>query len=109
ASCRTVTGTITDQHTNDDGDIDVRLAVDPPYTSLLNGGNLSSLGGHLQTQTVCQTSITNASAAKACQGFHGSVPHPPNGTHVQVTGPYVFDTIHGWMEIHPISVLTVIP
>src|SRR5438045_3409421 len=30
-TCRTVTGVITDQHTNEDGDIDVPLALDPPY------------------------------------------------------------------------------
>jgi len=107
-ACRTVTGTITDQHTNEDGDVDVRLAVDPPYTSLLNAGNISNLSGHLQTEAICQTQITDPNAAKACQGLKGSIAIPPNGTHVQVTGPYVYDSVHGWMEIHPISVLTVI-
>jgi len=108
-SCRTVTGTITDQHTNDDGDIDVRLAVDPPYTSLLNGGNISNLSGHLQTEAICQAPITVPDAARACSGLKGSVAVPANGTHVQVTGVYLLDKIHGWMEIHPISVLRVIP
>jgi len=106
--CRTVTGTITDQHTNDDGDVDVRLAVDPPYTSLLNAGNMSNLSGHLQTEAICQTKIIDPSAASACRGYTGTIAIPPNGTHVQVTGPYVYDKIHGWMEIHPISVLSVI-
>lgn len=109
AGCQTVTGVITDQHTNDDGDIDVRLEVYAPYRGLLNGGNMSNLSGHLQTEAICQTSITTADAARACQGFHGSIAIPPNGAHVQVTGTYVLDTIHGWMELHPISVLTVIP
>jgi hypothetical protein len=107
-ACRTVTGTITDQHTNDDGDIDVRLEVDPPYRNLLNAGNISNLNGHLQTEAICQAAIQTADAARACQGFHGSIVIPPNGTHVQVTGTYTFDTNHGWMEIHPISILTVI-
>ena len=108
-ACQTVTGTITDQHTNEDGDIDVRLAVDAPYTNLLNAGNTSNLSGHLQTEAICQTAIQDASAARACQGFRGSVGVPRNGTHVQVTGTYVLDTIHGWMEIHPISDLRMIP
>src|SRR5207302_3722844 len=27
---------------------------------------------------------------------------PPIGSHVSVTGPYVLDQLHGWMEIHPV-------
>ena len=107
--CQTVTGVITEQHANEDGDIDVRLAPDPPYMNLLNGGNMSNLNGYLQTEAICQAQIRVAAAASACQGFVGSVFVPPNGTHVRVTGSYTFDRHHGWMEIHPISVLTVIP
>jgi hypothetical protein len=103
-----VTGTITDQHTNSDGDIDVRLEVDPPYKDLLNAGNISNLGGHLQTEAICQTQAQVADAARACQGFHSSLAIPPNGSHVRVTGTYLLDLNHGWMELHPISVLTVI-
>ena len=108
-ACKTVTGVITDQHKNDDGDIDVRLALDPPYANLLNAGNISNLNGHLQTEAICQTQIQNADAAHACQGFKGSVVVPPDGTHVQITGTYTLDKIHGWMEIHPISILRVSP
>lgn len=106
--CQTVTGTITDQHTNDDGDIDVRIAVDAPYANLLNAGNISGLNGHLQTEAICQTAVKAAEAAPACRGFTGSVVIPPDGTRVQVTGTYVLDTHHGWMEIHPISDLRII-
>jgi hypothetical protein len=107
-ACRTVTGTITDQHANEDGDIDVRLEVDPEFKNLLNAGNISNLSGHLQTEAICQAPIADAAAARTCQGFRGSVSVPPNGTRVRVTGTYVLDLHHGWMEIHPISVLTVI-
>jgi hypothetical protein len=106
--CRTVTGVITDQHLNDDGDIDVRLALDPPYVNLLNANNISNLNGHLQTEAICQAPVHSPDALRACAGFTGSVRIPADGTHVQVTGTYTFDTFHGWMEIHPISVLTVI-
>ena len=30
-----------------------------------------------------------------------SVPFPETGTHVTVVGPKVWDTSHGWPEIHP--------
>jgi hypothetical protein len=107
-ACRTVTGTITDQHPNADGDIDVRLEVDPEYKNLLNAGNISNLSGHLQTEAICQAPITDAAAIRACQGFRGTVVVPPNGTRVRVTGTYLLDLNHGWMELHPISALTVI-
>ena len=42
-SCRTVTGVVSDMHTNEDGDIDMRMAVDPAFVSLLNDGNRSQL------------------------------------------------------------------
>ena len=107
-TCQTVTGSITDQHTNEDGDIDVRIAVDRQYASLLNAGNMSGLNGHLQTEAICQTAIHTAEAAAACGRFRGSIAIPRDGTRVQVTGTYVLDTYHGWMEIHPISDLRVI-
>ena len=105
--CVTVTGTITDFHANDDGDIDIRLEVDPPYKNLLNDGNVSGLSGHLQTEAICQAPPTAADPIQACRGFTGSVAIPSVGAHVQVTGSYVLDTNHGWMEIHPISALSV--
>lgn len=110
SSCTTVTGVITDFHSNDDGDIDIRLAVDPPYANLLNSGNVANLNGHLQTEAVCQAPVHDdvPDAIRACRDFTGRVPVPPVGTHVQVTGMYTLDTNHGWMEIHPISVLTTI-
>jgi hypothetical protein len=108
-ACQTVTGTITDQHANADGDIDVRIAVDPAYANLLNAGNISNLSGHLQTEAICQAPPQTTESKGACRGFAGSVVIPQDGTRVQVTGTYVFDTNHGWMELHPISDLRVIP
>jgi hypothetical protein len=107
--CRTVTGYITDHHANEDGDVDVRLALDPPYAGLVNAGNVAGLNGHLQTEAICQAPVSAPEAAPACRNFSGTVRVPADGTHVQVTGSYVLDTHHGWREIHPISVLTVIP
>ena len=105
-ACITVTGTVTDFHANDDGDIDIRLDVDPPYANLLNDGNVANLNGHLQTEAICQAPQTAADAIQACRGFVGSVAVPAVGARVQVTGSYVLDTHHGWMEIHPISALS---
>src|SRR2546423_1611933 len=94
---QTATGVITDHHANEDGDIDVRIAVDPAYANLLNAGNMSGLNGHLQTEAICQVPTQTAESTAACRGFAGSVVIPPDGTRVQVTGTYVVDTHHGWM------------
>jgi hypothetical protein len=109
--CQTVTGVITGEHGSDDGDIDMPLALDPPFTNLLNNGNIVNLNGHLNVEAVCQGTIHSdiPAASVSCGSFKGSVPIPPVGAHVQVTGSYVLDTNHGWMEIHPASVITVVP
>jgi hypothetical protein len=109
ATCITVTGVVTDLHPNDDGDYDIRLAVDPAYSNLLNSGNISNLNGHLQTEAICQAPVqpTVTDAVRACTRFTGTVPIPAVGAHVQVTGTYVLDKEHGWMEVHPITLLTV--
>jgi len=90
--------------------MDMPLALDPPYTNLLNNGNTTSLGGHLNVEAICQATIHPdvPAAVPACGSFHGSVFIPPAGAHVQVTGSYVLDTNHGWMEIHPATAITLL-
>ena len=109
ASCMTITGTIINQHTSDDGDIDMEFALDPPFANLLNSGNVAKLSGNLNIEAICQASIQpdTPQAVPACHGLPRLLTLPPVGAHVQVTGTYVLDTNHGWMEIHPISVIDV--
>jgi hypothetical protein len=109
SSCQTVTGVIASEHASDDGDIDMPLTLDAPFTNLLNKGNMTDLGGNLNIEAICQAAFHSdiPAAPVACGSFKGSVLIPPVGAHVQVTGSYVLDTNHGWMEIHPASVITV--
>jgi hypothetical protein len=107
-SCRTVSGTVASQHANGDGDVDSELAPDPMDSALLNDVNRSKLRGHLQIEEICQASISR-DAFHACRGYTGTVLVPPVGSHVRVTGSYVRDKNHGWMEIHPVSAVAVIP
>jgi len=108
-SCRTVTGVIMETHVSDDGDTVLPIAVDAPYVGLLNAENTAKLNGWLQIEVVCQANARSNDTAPilACQDFAGSVPVPPVGTRVRVTGTYVLDHNHGWTEIHPVSVLTI--
>ena len=110
-SCQTVTGTIATVHSSDDGDVDMQLTLDAPFVGLLNATNNSNLNGNLQIEAICQVPVHPdvPDAQRTCAGFSGTVPLPRVGTHVQVTGVYVLDSDHGWMEIHPISVLTFAP
>jgi hypothetical protein len=109
SSCLTVTGVVAARHSNDDGDVDMQVAVDPQFANLLNRGNLTKLNGHLQTEAVCQAPVHPSipDAVRACRNFVGTVTLAPVGASVQVTGTYTLDRDHGWMEIHPISVLVV--
>ena len=106
-ACMTVTGTIASVSTSDDGDYDMQLTLDPGFGSLLNAANVSKLNGNLQIEAICQAPIHPdvPDALRTCANFTGMVPIPRVGAHVQVTGVYVLDSDHGWMEIHPISVL----
>ena len=94
-------------HSNEDGDVDMQVALDPPFGTLVNDSNRTKLNGWLQVEAVCQAPVIRFSEA-ACAGFTGTVAIPADGTHVRVTGSYVIDTNHGWMEIHPVSRITVL-
>jgi len=107
--CRTVIGSVSDLHANEDGDYDIRVALDPPYTALVNDANRAQLQGHLQIETVCQAQVTVADAKAACGSFVGNVLIPQPSQHISVTGSYVLDTNHGGMEIHPVSAIRIVP
>jgi hypothetical protein len=117
--CTAVTGTIVDatagkEHDGvrheQDGDTHGWLKLDPGFENLLNAGNLSDEGGNLVFEIVCKFTVTQADAKAACQGYTNKVALPPVGSHVRIVGAYVQDTFHAqWMEIHPVTSITVIP
>lgn len=116
--CIAVTGTIVDA-TNGrepdgvrheaDGDTHGWLKVDAGFEDLLNAGNLNNEGGNLVFEIVCKFPVTQADATSACSNFTSSIKIPPVGSHVQIVGSYVRDTNHAqWMEIHPVTSITII-
>jgi uncharacterized protein YraI len=117
--CISVTGTIVDATIGKkpdgvrheaDGDTHGWLNVDPPFKNLLNAGNMSDESGNLVFEIVCKFHVTQADAVAACQTYQSPVQLPPVGSHVRITGTYVQDTNHAkWMEIHPVTSVTVIP
>jgi len=117
--CIAVTGTMVDATSGRepdgvrheaDGDTHGWLRVDSQFQDLLNPGNVSNEGGNLVFEIVCKFRVTQADAQPACANFQDPIVIPPVGSHVRIVGSYVRDTNHAqWMEIHPVSSITVIP
>jgi hypothetical protein len=85
--CRVAIGTIRDvKFEQYDGDVHIDLRVDPPYEKLLSDGN-DRVGGNLIVEIIPQD--------------RSRVDVPPVGARVEVVGPWVDDTEHGWNELHP--------
>jgi len=93
-----------------DGDTHGWLKVDPQFKKLLNHGNVTSEGGNMVFEIVCKFRVSQADAKPACLSYKSSVKIPALGSHVRVVGSYVQDTNHAqWMEIHPVTSITLIP
>jgi len=102
-SCTTVRGILEGEIRERDGDIHLRLKLDSQFESMLNEKNRSAQYGDLVLEVICQSPVTQADAVSFCNTQDRTWEIPPVGTHVQVTGPYVLDTQHGWNEIHPVN------
>ena len=108
--CITVSGTVAKVVSESDSDVHIGLAVDPPFKRIVNLSNLTAEGNLLIVEIVpadrpgCVAGQPPRPPIGTydygiCTG--AAVPSPRLGQHVAVTGPYVRDGVHGWMEIHP--------
>jgi hypothetical protein len=116
--CVTVTGTIQDATNGKepdgvrheaDGDTHGWLKLDPGFENLLNAGNKSDEGGNLVFEIVCKFKVTqtDAEGSPGCKGYKSALTIPPVGSHVRIVGTYVQDNNHAkWMEIHPVTSIT---
>jgi hypothetical protein len=109
--CMEVKGTIRDMRVEKDGDYHIQLTLDPGQpTSLVNSRNKQVQHGCLVLEPICKTKVTQADAIQPCKGTP-KIKMPTIGSHVSVVGSNVKDTEsnHGWMKIHPVTKITVIP
>lgn len=103
--CLKVMGEIVHVKTEVDGDWHIQLKLDDGQSNLLNEGNLSIQHGNLVVEPICESPVKQEDAQQPCGDLHYGITHFRKGTHVVVTGSYVRDKEHGWMEIHPVSTM----
>jgi len=85
--CRVAVGTVSKVKFEEyDGDVHIDLRPDPAYEKLLGDGN-DRIGGNLVVEIIPQD--------------RARVAVPSEGARIEVAGPWVDDTEHGWNEIHP--------
>lgn len=101
--CISVTGTVDSVKEQADGDYHVLFLLDQEFEPLLNEKNLSRQRGLLVLEPICQGKITQANARRPCSGYAGPYFLPEVGQRYLVTGTYVYDTQHGWNELHPVT------
>lgn len=111
SACKTASGVIRSITHESDGDYHFDLALDPAFAGLINQGNVSGQHGWLVAEIVPadEPGCSPGKPPKPVSGTYNygyctgaDITTPPIGTHVSVTGPYVLDQVHGWMEIHPV-------
>ena len=87
SACRIAVGTVRKVKFEEyDGDVHIDLRPDPGYDKLLADGN-ARIGGNLVVEIIPQD--------------RSRVAVPQEGARIEVIGPWVEDTTHGWNEIHP--------
>jgi hypothetical protein len=108
--CVTVTGTVMVIRHEADGDLHVQFKLDPAFIGLMNAMNADTsnpiTGGYFIIEPDCVGGpVSQADAQGPCMGAVA----PPGfallkvGAHLKVSGPWVTDSQHGHLEIHPIE------
>jgi hypothetical protein len=90
-----------------DGDLHVRVQLDPPYVDLLTSANANQAGcspGCLVVEPICVHAVTQPDALASCQADPDPLQTlPVVGQHLWFEGRLVHDLDHGgWTELHPL-------
>jgi hypothetical protein len=101
--CISVTGAVDEVRQEADGDFHIRFRLDQQFVSLLNQKNISSQQGDLVLEPICQGKVTQADAVAPCKPYGGPYFQPQVGQRYLVWGAYVYDSAHGWNELHPVT------
>ncbi|MEO6798036.1 MAG: hypothetical protein ABI401_07150, partial [Candidatus Dormibacter sp.] len=91
-----------------DGDLHIRVQLDPPFRGMLTAGNQQQCGqgvcGLLVVEPICVHAVTQADAVSSCAADPDPVRSlPAVGAHVWLEGRSVRDLDHSdWAELHPL-------
>jgi len=100
--CITVSGNITNQDLDPDGDIYKMIKLDKQYQHYST--ETGARQREIVTEDICQKPPQYDKAKVACNGVQQDfLKIPPTGTYVFVTGSYVLDAENNWREIHPVA------
>jgi len=104
--CKHAEGVVVDVAAEEDGDYHIWFRPDPGYTYLMNRENHFQGRPAMLAEIVpdCPGEPADEQAAAKCPKTHISI--PKLGEHVAINGPWVFDSNHGWNEIHPVDTIT---
>ncbi len=75
-------------------------------SNLPNSANNDYRQGDLLAEIICATAVSQQDAFLACENYTNQIPVPSVNRNITVAGPYVLDSTHGWMEVHPVYSLT---
>ena len=108
AACVRVTGVVLAIRTEADGDLHVRVQLDPPFAGMLTPGNQQQCGqgvcGLLVVEPICVHSVTQTDAIAVCAADPDPLRSLPSvGSHIWLEGRSVLDRDHyDWAELHPL-------
>jgi hypothetical protein len=110
--CVSASGVVRKTRHEDDGDIDIFLKPDPGSVHLLDDGDRKEFAGALLLEVVPadQPGCRKGRPVRYGMCTGAALRTPRVGSHIMVTGPYVFDHGHGegraHNEIHPVWAIT---
>ena len=106
--CLTVRGTVLFMDYAHDGDVTMFIALDAPFLSIPHIERVGPYGkGTLVVELICKGHWKLVQPT--CWGCRNRLPIPALGDHIEVDGTYVLDKRHGWVEIHPVTRVTILP
>lgn len=92
-----------------DGDSHLWIAPDPDYERFLNLANVYHGRKALVAEIVPACTRAPADEASVARCPRSMLSPPASGSHVEITGPWVLDTHHHWLEIHPVASIKILP
>lgn len=101
--CASITGVVDAIETEVDGDGHVLIKLDPQYQNLVDAFNKIFTHGDLLGEVICHDKIDEKEALDYCGDYISDVKIPVVGSRVKMSGSYILDISHAWMEIHPVS------